>query len=208
MRRTFQQLWISLFLLARCVSEVCAANVQLSLTVRDTLGHVVPDAVAYLEPGPAAKVAPGGKSMTAEIEQRNKTFIPLVSVIQTGTAVFFPNNDTVRHHAYSFSPAKPFELKLYAGKPEAPVLFDKPGTVVIGCNIHDQMLAYIHVVDTPYFAKSDVHGKAIISQLPSGKYILKVWHYKQMAGLANYERSVVVDDLNIALQVELNLKNN
>jgi len=74
-------------------------------------------------------------------------------VVQAGTPILFPNHDKVRHHVYSFSPAKTFELKLYSGVPGTPVLFDKPGLVVLGCNIHDQMVAYVQVVNTPYFAK-------------------------------------------------------
>jgi hypothetical protein len=56
-------------------------------------------------------------------------------------------------------------------------VFDKAGTVVLGCNIHDQMLAFVYVVDTPYFAKTDASGKVKLSDIPNGDYILKVWHY-------------------------------
>ena len=115
----------------------------------------------------------------AAVEQRDKTFIPLVSVVQAGTAVQFPNRDPIRHHVYSFSPAKTFEIKLYAGTPVAPVVFDKVGEVVLGCNIHDHMLAYIYVVDTPWFAKTDADGKARIEGLPAGDYELQVAHHAQ-----------------------------
>ncbi len=89
----------------------------------------------------------------------------------------FPNHDIVRHHVYSFSPPKPFEIKLYVGTPVAPIIFDKPGEVVLGCNIHDHMLAYVYVVDTPYFAKTDASGVATIEELPAGDYDLQIWHY-------------------------------
>src|SRR5204863_937520 len=96
----------------------------------------------------------------AAVAQKDKTFIPFVTVVQTGTPVQFPNQDPIRHHVYSFSPPKPFEIKLYAGTPVAPIVFDKPGEVVLGCNIHDHMLAYIYVVDTPYFGKTGKDGRA------------------------------------------------
>jgi hypothetical protein len=99
--------------------------------------------------------------------------------VQTGTAVQFPNRDEIRHHVYSFSPPKVFELKLYAGTPAAPILFDKPGEVVLGCNIHDHMLAYVYVVDTPWFAKSGKQGEAKIDNVPAGEYDLHLWHYAQ-----------------------------
>jgi hypothetical protein len=99
-----------------------------------------------------------------------------VTVVQTGTAVEFPNNDTVRHHVYSFSQPKRFEIKLYAGKPGQPITFDKPGEVVIGCNIHDWMEAYVLVVESPYFGKTGPDGQVRIANLPAGRYRLQLWH--------------------------------
>jgi len=153
----------------------CAANAaSLNVTVKDDKGSAVADAVVYAMP----KVKPPPTSPRgAAIEQKDKTFIPLVTAIQVGTAVSFPNHDIVRHHVYSFSPPKPFEIKLYVGTPVAPVIFDKPGEVVLGCNIHDHMLAYVFVVDTPFFAKTDASGVATIDELPAGDYDLQIWHY-------------------------------
>jgi plastocyanin len=151
----------------------------LTVQVQDAAGKALPDTVIYVEPegGPAAGKAPA----TAEIEQKGLKFLPLVSVVQTGSKVFFPNNDKVRHHIYSFSPAHKFDQKLYSGQSAAPQVFDKAGTVVLGCNIHDKMLAYVKVVDTPYFAKTDGAGAARI-ELPAGKYVVKAWHYNTVGG--------------------------
>ena len=147
---------------------------DLTVEVKDASGALVANAVVYAEavnnPGSLSTPAP------AQIEQKGRKFIPLVTVAQTGSSISFPNHDSVRHHVYSFSPAKVFELKLYSGVPSAPVIFDKPGTVVLGCNIHDQMLAFVHVVNTPYFAKTETSGKAKLN-LPNGDYVLKTWHY-------------------------------
>lgn len=152
-----------------------------SVKVVDASGQAVLDAVVYAE---SVGASGRSKSASAEISQKDKKFIPLVTVVQTGTSISFPNNDTVRHHAYSFSPARPFELKLYSGKPASPILFDKAGTVVIGCNIHDHMIAYVQVVDTPYFAITDQKGMAYLANIPAGKYILKAWHYKQAGDIS------------------------
>jgi hypothetical protein len=95
-----------------------------------------------------------------------------------GTAVTFPNRDSVRHQVYSFSPAKRFELPLYTGVPQA-VTFDKPGVVILGCNIHDWMIGYVYVSESPYFAKTDAHGKAVLTDLPPRAYVLRVWHPQQ-----------------------------
>jgi len=123
----------------------------------------------------------------AEIGQENKTFIPLVSVVQTGTAISFPNRDTVRHHVYSFSPAKTFELKLYAGTPAKPVTFNEPGLVVLGCNIHDHMVAYVMVANTPWQAVTDAQGRAEFEDVPAGEYDLQYWH-PRWAGRAELSR--------------------
>ena len=146
---------------------------ELTVDVFDATGAPIENAVVYAEP----EVKSSSTIAAAMIEQRGKQFNPLVSVVQTGTDITFPNFDSVRHHVYSFSPTKTFELKLYSGVPANPVKFDKAGTVVLGCNIHDNMLAFIQVVDTPYFAKTNKMGKAILRDLPNGNYTLKAWHY-------------------------------
>ena len=153
----------------------------LRASVVDQTGAPVVDAVVYAVPAdingkPAKATAP--RRPTAIIDQIKRRFVPLVSVVQTGTAVSFPNRDNIEHDVYSFSPAKRFELHLYHGIPAKPVVFDQPGLVVMGCNIHDQMIAYLLVVDTPWFAKTDAHGQASIENVPGGAYRLTVWHYR------------------------------
>jgi plastocyanin len=162
------------FLILSCMLNPYARAAEIEVQVNDIAGTSVENAVVYLEP--KIKAAPPLK-IQASIVQKNKTFIPLVTIIQTGSSIIFPNKDSVRHHVYSFSPAKTFELKLYSGVPSIPVVFDKTGTVILGCNIHDQMLAFVYIVDTPYFAKTDANGKVKISGVPDGDYLLKVWHY-------------------------------
>lgn len=127
--------------------------------------------VSVMVKGEPAFAAAGTR---ADMAQRNKAFVPGVLVVQTGTAVHFPNFDTVRHHVYSFSPVKPFEIKLYVGTPARPIVFDKPGTATLGCNIHDRMLGYIHVVNTPYFGMTDAQGR-ITLDLPPGEHVLRLW---------------------------------
>ena len=110
------------------------------------------------------------------IEQKNIQFHPFVSVVPAGADVFFPNLDAVRHHVYSFSPAKRFELKLYAKDQSRSVHFDQPGIIALGCNIHDSMSAFIFVTDTAWTAKTDKNGRAVLSGLPADTYTMSVWH--------------------------------
>lgn len=173
LKRSFIRLALSL-LAVSCMFNLQAKAADIEVQVNDSNDTSVENAVVFLEP--KDKVAPTLKRQSA-IAQKNKTFIPLVTVIQAGSNIVFPNQDSVRHHVYSFSSAKTFELKLYSGVPSSPVTFDKAGTVVLGCNIHDQMLAFVYVVDTPYFAKTDVNGKVKLDDIPNGEYLLKVWHY-------------------------------
>jgi plastocyanin len=140
----------------------------------DAAGKPLPDAVLLLDPvGAKPALKPGA---VTEISQAKRTFQPRVTVVTAGTPVTFPNFDTVRHHVYSISPIKTFEIKLYAGVPTAPVVFDKPGIAVLGCNIHDQMAAWIVVADTPWFALARADGRARIDTLPAGAYRARLWH--------------------------------
>jgi plastocyanin len=156
-----------------CIASAAANAGGIVVQVSDAAGKPVPDAVVYAE-AEAGQALPATRK-SAEISQSGLKFIPLVTVIQSGSKIFFPNNDKVRHHIYSFSPAHKFDQKLYSGTTAEPQTFEKAGTVVLGCNIHDKMVAYVRVVDTPYFAKTDGSGAATVDA-PAGKYVLKAWH--------------------------------
>jgi hypothetical protein len=110
------------------------------------------------------------------MDQRNLMFMPDVLVVQTGTAVDFPNSDQVRHQVYSFSSARPFQLALYAGRAHAPVVFDHAGLVTLGCNIHDSMVGYIWVTDSPWFGRTGANGTLQLRDLAPGEYHLRIWH--------------------------------
>ncbi len=149
-----------------------AAVVHIELTTQPG-GKLVADAVITLVP--VGKTIPP-KPQRISIDQVDREFVPRVSVTSTGSSVVFPNKDNIRHQVYSFSPPKKFELKLYAGTPAAPVVFDKPGLVVLGCNIHDWMLSYLVVTDAPYYGKSEAAGKIDLKDIPPGDYDYSVWH--------------------------------
>lgn len=180
---------------------------DLQVEVTDSNGQPLIDAVVYLED---KKENQSAAADLVEIIQKGKKFHPLVTVVQVGSKINFPNKDSVRHHVYSFSPAKKFELRLYSGVPATPVLFDKAGTAVLGCNIHDNMLAYVHVVDSAYFEKTDNAGLAKLQGVAEGKYQLKVWHYalknenesyKQAISLPESKKLMIKLDINPSLLV-------
>ena len=185
--------------LAAWASQVAAAPV--TLTVSDASGTPLSHAVVSIEvTGARALAAPGTQ---AEMGQRGRSFVPTLLVVQAGTAVNFPNFDTVRHHVYSFSPTKPFEIKLYAGTPAAPIVFDKPRTAVLGCNIHDRMAGFIHVVNTPYFATTRADGSATLD-VPAGEHTVQVWHAMLGDKQAPVRQAIKVSATGAGLSVRLN----
>jgi plastocyanin len=162
-------------LLAFAVGGALAQTAEIAATVTDDQGRPVEDAVVVAVPSEGPMRLPQRPRETV-VDQVDQEFAPKVTAILVGTVVRFPNHDNVRHQVYSFSPAKRFELPLYAGVPAEPVVFDKPGVVVLGCNIHDWMLAYIYVSESPYFARTGKDGKALIAELPVRSYTVRVWH--------------------------------
>jgi plastocyanin len=148
---------------------------ELRAVIKDDQGHMLENAVITAMPLDPQNL-PRQKINNQVVDQVNKEFIPYVMAIYVNSLVTFPNKDNIRHHVYSFSPTKKFELPLYAGSSAPPILFDKPGIVVLGCNIHDWMIGYIYVSDTPYFVRSENDGKPLIRNLPAGEYMVKVWH--------------------------------
>ena len=160
------------------VALACPQTVQadaLRFQVSDGGGNPLADAVILL---PGTIVA--APDTLAVMDQVAKTFQPHVLVIQRGQRVNFPNSDHIRHHVYSFSPAKPFEIKLYAGVPEQPLQFDTAGIVVLGCNIHDAMVGYIVVADTPLAGKTDAQGLLTLQSAPAKE--LRIWHPRLGSG--------------------------
>ena len=164
----------TLAVLVGLASQPLASAAELRATVYDGNGTPLSDAVvvAFPEDGQIPPAKPGA---TVE-DQIDKEFVPYVQLVRVGSYVTFPNKDNIRHHVYSFSPAKRFELPLYSGTPTAPVLFDKVGVVRLGCNIHDWMIGYIYVTDAPYFGKTAEQGGVQLTGLRPGAYRVRVWH--------------------------------
>jgi len=159
------------------------------VTVKDGKGALVSDAVVYARGN--GMNAQSTKKQTA-IDQQDKQFIPYVTAVQVGTSILFPNKDNIRHHVYSLSSAKKFELPLYKGVPAEPVVFDKEGFVTLGCNIHDWMIAYVAVLGTPHFQVTGREGHALLKNLPPGQYTVEVWQPSLKGAPATFAQHVDV----------------
>ncbi|MDX6770437.1 MAG: methylamine utilization protein [Elusimicrobiota bacterium] len=149
-----------------------AGAASLTATVLDAKGKPVEDAVVFLAEVKGKHKAP---SKPAVMDQVGKVFVPHVLAVVVGSKVDFPNKDEIHHHVYSFSKTKRFDLPLYKGKPQAPIVMDAPGVVKLGCNIHDWMQGYIFVAQNPYFALTGKDGKAALAGVPAGEFKVGVW---------------------------------
>jgi plastocyanin len=189
-----------------CSIQHLAVAGEIQISIKDSKGNMLEDAIVTAMPTNPKNI-PKQKNNKPIVDQVDKEFIPHVMPVYVGSLVSFPNNDNIRHHVYSFSPAKKFELPLYSGSSAPPVLFDKPGVVILGCNIHDWMLGYIYVSETPYFVRSAQDGKGLIRELPEGEYIVKVWHPLMTESEESTARRIVLSDNKASkLEWQLSLK--
>ncbi len=145
--------------------------------ITDQDGKSAPNAVVTLMPQGRSMPAPGTRLDPEKvIDQRNETFIPLVTLLPRNGHIIFANNDKTKHQVYSFSAIKQFEITLVQGDKSPPFLFDKAGIATLGCNIHDHMIAYVVVTDSPWTAMTGADGKVEIADVPAGNYDVQVWH--------------------------------
>jgi plastocyanin len=179
-----------------------AAKQTISGQVVDANGKAVAQAIVFVQDPPAdtASTMP-----TATMDQVDKTFVPGVLPVVVGTQVRFPNNDQIRHHVYSFSRAKRFELPLYKGEDAVPVVFDKAGVVTIGCNIHDWMSATILVLPNQHYAVTDADGRFTLAGIDAGSYTLTAWHAQSREKAESIAQRVAVagSDLQVVFKFAL-----
>jgi plastocyanin len=183
-----------------------AAAAGLVVQVTDGKGHPLPDAVVTLlprnaPPGTARDRPPAVRT----IDQKNLTFVPYVEVFRPGDAVVFRNSDRTRHHVYSFSKVKAFEFVLAPGQSSPPLTLDRSGVVAVGCNIHDQMAAYLLVTDAPSVARSRSDGRASFGELAPGTYEVHAWHPRQRPGRTTAATVDVVASAPATLTITLSL---
>ena len=181
------------------------------MSVVDEQGRPIENVAVYAMPahgagehGAAGTAAAHAAAPTPSWISKNLQFMPHLLVVQSGALVTFPNGDDVSHHVYSFSETKSFELALYKGNVYPPVLFDRPGIVVLGCNIHDGMLGYVVVVDTPHFARTNEQGVALIDGVPNGDYAVTVWTPRvRPASLPPAQHMTVTEQGTVAAEIRI-----
>jgi plastocyanin len=170
-----------MFLKSLCIAtsaallSMSALAAQLNIIAKDRNGTPMVDVVASLTP--VGKTAPQvSASATGKVEQKNFKFDPLVTIVQRGTKMRFPNLDKKDHHVKVLTGPTLFEFKIYTSKEPAPVTLDSLGKITIHCLLHNYMVAHIFVVDTPWYGKTDESGILAIDNVPDGEYELTVDH--------------------------------
>jgi plastocyanin len=163
----------------------------LVVSVQTPEGHSLPGAVVTVRPleGPPRHATP----VHAVMDQVNRSFAPDLLVIPVGSTVEFPNSDSVSHQIYSFSAPKRFQLPLYRGKPYPPVHFDQPGVITLGCNIHDEMLAYLLVTDAAWYGRTNATG-SWSTEVPHGRYRVELWHPRLRDNETDLARELTVGE--------------
>lgn len=190
------------FLVAILVSANSIAG-DLKISINTQKNQPIESVVVALEPLDGIQQSPSPAPLNIEIKQIDREFVPAVTVIPVGSLVSFPNQDDILHHVYSFSKAKTFDLPLYKGIPNEPIEFDIAGVATLGCNIHDWMSAYVVIVDTPYYQKTNQLGEAQLTNVSAGEYELVLWHPRQKK---SYRETITIGDQSTTKKIELRLK--
>lgn len=154
---------------------MCPTAFAESIQINDQFGNPLENVVVSFT---TTDVINNDKLDTLIMDQIDKQFAPQVLVVQKNQTVSFPNSDNIRHHLYSFSKPKPFEFKMFKGGESKHLIFDQAGIVVLGCNIHDQMVGYIYVAEHESTVITNEQG---IAELPQDGLAVKLWHAKLSA---------------------------
>lgn len=188
------------------LSAVPASAATVAVSLRTPEGQPVENAVVMIETASTRLGTPNAFNYPARVTQQNIKFNPYILIVPVGATVSFPNQDKVRHHVYSFSRAKKFELKLYGRDETHSVTFDKAGVVALGCNIHDAMSAFVRVVDTPFAEKTGAAGQVVLKGVPAGAATVRVWHPHALARGNEFSAPLSVGSADTAQVVTLRIK--
>jgi plastocyanin len=198
---------LSLALAALVASAQAAVATTLTAEVVDQDGRPVVNAVVTLIPDSKGSMPAAASRLAAEktIDQRNETFLPMVTIVPKGGHIVFSNNDQTTHQVYSFSAAKQFEITLTRGEKSQPIAFDNAGIAALGCNIHDHMIAYAFVAESPWTALTGAEGRVTLQDMPAGNYEAVVWHPKFPPGREppKLKTSLTGDTARLSLTVRL-----
>jgi plastocyanin len=170
--------WLTLFSfsLSACLASNVTGTVQVTAENGKPVTKDLSETIVWLEPAGNTDPVAGEKPVHVRMLQRDKRFTPHVLAVRTGTIVDFPNADPIFHNAFSNFDGQIFDIGLYPPGTSRSLRFRRAGIVRVFCNIHSSMSAVIVVLDTPYFASTDVEGHYQIPNVPAGRYRLHVFY--------------------------------
>ena len=211
--RTFLPLIANLIVALLLAVSFTAAASTFEISVVDNNNKPIPNAVIGIAyENTLSSHRPVLTLDVAVMDQVDFQFKPKVLVVNQRQLVDFPNSDDVRHHVYSFSSPKAFEIKMFTGSEADPVQFDKPGIVVLGCNIHDSMIGYIYVAENEHTYLSNAQGKisidmSVFKQLAAEQLSVlnaTIWHARLSATNAQRQSITLNVDEN-SQTIKLNI---
>ncbi len=201
MERTLSSLCLFLCLLVYVpVGNTGSLTVELKNNSKDEIATA--QTIVALRSSGASQPAENATRAVHRIEQKNSQFIPFISAVQKGSSIKFPNRDSFAHHVYSFSEPAKFQSELYSQQESHEIEVSKPGVIVVGCNIHDWMLAYVYVVDTPHFAQPQ-NNKVQFQNVEAGSYSLSYWHPSMPAPVTS---NVEIEEASTSVQLNIDIK--
>jgi plastocyanin len=193
----------ALTLILTIMSPAAWAQSRVQIAVKDSLGRPIANSVIMVQPDDGATLPSRLSRRDFAVQQIDREFVPKITIAALGSRVTFPNRDVVQHSVYSFSKAKPFEIPIYAGDSPQVITLDKAGVVTLGCNIHDWMVGYIVVADTPIAETTKADGMVTIADLPRGKYTLRVWHSQLVPGEITQQFSLTESESRVDVSLPL-----
>lgn len=193
------------FAILGAIATSAASAGTVDVIVTDSAGAPARDAVVSIMPEGGHAAIGSRVPERAIIDQRHETFIPLLAIVRKGGEVIFTNNDETMHQVYSFSPIRQFQFEIDQGEVSKPVVFDKSGVAAIGCNIHDNMVAYVFVTEAPLAAVTDEKGSVELRNVPQGTYLVSAWHPRLRVGRQPAQRSLLVGSDTAKLTLTLAL---
>jgi plastocyanin len=134
------------------------------------------NAVVIVEGVKRGKAMPPA-AQNAAIDQNKCEYSPHVQVMAVNSEITLRNSDPILHNiqflqgdSSLFNIAQPVQGQVTKQK------LDKIGSIYVECAVHSWMQGHVVVVDNPYYALTDDNGKFSITDLPPGKYQVKIWH--------------------------------
>ena len=193
-----------LILLPAILFSTCAPSIALDVTVylHDKKNLSLDGTIVELV-GADSSAQPGADHI---IDQIDIAFKPLLSVLSKGTSIILTNNDSFKHHVYSFSKGNQFDIPLYTDVPKQDVVLQNTGIVKLGCNIHDWMIAYIYVNESK-FLKEVSSSPVVFDGVSAGTYEVRVWNPRFRNTKRILKKTLtVVDGKNNEVKFDLTLQ--